>query len=247
MWTISDLKQRAKNILNATYWNSFIMCLVLTVCSGGISSVTSLGSGSSEDFADSLSQLSDVSMLIPFLAAIAAIFFGVYLFSLAFRIFVCNPIALSTNKFFIQAAYGDSRLDYIAHGFKKNYKNCIKIMFLKDLFVWLWSLLFIIPGIVKSYEYFFVPYILAENPDIEYERAFEISKAVTNGNKMNMFILDLSFIGWYLLGMLLCGIGVLFVNPYAAATKTQLYLRLKGDALARGIATDSDFAHYITY
>ena len=72
-------------------------------------------------------------------------------------------------------------------------------MFLKGLFQGLWSLLFVIPGIIKSYEYRMIPYILSENPNISRKRAFEISKQMMKGNKWDTFVLDLSFIGWQIL------------------------------------------------
>lgn len=103
----------------------------------------------------------------------------------------------------------------------------VLVMFMKSLFVFLWSLLFLIPGIIKSYEYRFVAYIVAENPGIDYKTALAVSRDMTYGHKGAMFVLDLSFIGWFLLGGLLCGIGVLFVYPYYDATYAQLYLRLK--------------------
>lgn len=87
---------------------------------------------------------------------------------------------------------------------KNFYLNIVKTQFLRSLFTVLWTLLLIVPGIVKSYEYRMIPYILAENPSISSKRAFELSKKMTDGEKMNIFVLDLSFIGWSLLGLLAC-------------------------------------------
>ena len=77
--------------------------------------------------------------------------------------------------------------------------NVVLVMFLKNLFTSLWTLLFVIPGIVKHYEYLMIPYILAENPGMDRKEAFQISKRMMDGQKMETFILDLSFIGWILL------------------------------------------------
>ena len=76
-----------------------------------------------------------------------------------------------------------------------------------------------------------VPYILADNPNIGYNRAIELSNNMTKGQKFDMFILDLSFIGWYLLGSLLFFVGIFFVLPYENATKAELYLVLRQNAL----------------
>ena len=96
------------------------------------------------------------------------------------------------------------------------------------LYTFLWSLLFIIPGIVKSYSYAMTPYILLDRPELSATDAIKESEKMMNGHKMELFILDLSFIGWILLSMLTCGILVLYVEPYMMATKSAFYLELKG-------------------
>ncbi len=82
-----------------------------------------------------------------------------------------------------------------------------------------------------------VPYILADNPKIGHKRAIALSNQMTMGEKWNIFVLDLSFIGWYILGALLMGIGVFFVQPYYDATSAELYLKLREKSLANGITT----------
>ena len=99
---------------------------------------------------------------------------------------------------------------------------------LVSLYTFLWSLLFIIPGIVKSYSYAMTPYILLDRPELSATDAIKESEKMMNGHKMELFILDLSFIGWILLSMLTCGILVLYVEPYMMATKSAFYLELKG-------------------
>ena len=109
-------------------------------------------------------------------------------------------------------------------------------MFLKELKIVLWSLLFVIPGIIKAYEYLMVPYILAENPNIDSKRAFQMSRDMMKGEKWDTFVLELSFLGWTLLGVLACGIGSLFVAPYMQATFTELYEVLKYKVISCGQA-----------
>ena len=108
-------------------------------------------------------------------------------------------------------------------------------MFVTELFIFLWSLLLLIPGIYKTYQYYMVPYILSDNPNIPGARARSISRAMTDGEKLNIFLLELSFIGWYLLGGLCLGIGVFFVNPYYEATKAELYIYLRDRAIQTGM------------
>lgn len=92
-----------------------------------------------------------------------------------------------------------------------------------NIYLLLWTLLFVIPGIMKSYEYRMVPYILSENPHIDLSDAIKISKEMTSNEKWEIFVLDLSFIGWYLLGALFFGLGGIFVTPYHEATVAKLY------------------------
>ena len=84
------------------------------------------------------------------------------------------------------------------------------------------------PGIIKAYEYRMIPYILAENPDIDTKEAFARSKEMMTGNKWDAFVLDLSFLGWILLSVCTCGILAIFwVNPYMYMTDAELYVALK--------------------
>ena len=102
------------------------------------------------------------------------------------------------------------------------------------MFLFLWTLLLIIPGIVKAYEYRMVPYILAEQPDINYSDAFSISKQMMDGQKMDTFILDLSFIGWTLLETITCGLtGIFWSQPYIDAVNGELYVWLRDDWMRR--------------
>ena len=96
------------------------------------------------------------------------------------------------------------------------------------LYTFLWSLLFVIPGIIKSYSYAMTPYILIDRPELSATDAVKESEKMMNGHKMDLFILDLSFIGWILLSMLTCGILLLYVEPYMQAARAAFYLELKG-------------------
>ena len=109
-------------------------------------------------------------------------------------------------------------------------------MFWREIKIFLWSLLFVIPGVIKSYEYSMVPYILAENPQMPTDRAFELSKLMTRGEKWKIFVLDLSFLGWKILGVLCCGIGGIFLAPYIEATYAELYQVMREKALGLGFS-----------
>jgi uncharacterized membrane protein len=100
-------------------------------------------------------------------------------------------------------------------------------MFSTDIFTLLWSMLFIIPGVYKSYCWRMVPYIVSENPTISGKEARAISTKMMDGSKWAAFVLDLSFLGWIILGVFTLGIlNLVFTNPYIYATDAELYLTL---------------------
>lgn len=105
--------------------------------------------------------------------------------------------------------------------------SAFKVNFLVGLFTFLWSLLFVIPGIVKGYSYSMALYILAENKGKPALECINESKEMTNGHKMDLFVLGLSFIGWGLLVGITFGIAAIWVSPYMQATMANAYKSLK--------------------
>ena len=109
------------------------------------------------------------------------------------------------------------------------------------LWIFLWSLLFMIPGIIKYYSYSMMFYVLAENPKVGPMKAMEISKILTRNHKSDLFVMDLSFLGWTILSLFSCGIGFIWLFPYVMMAKTYAYYDLKRMALSQGILTLADF------
>lgn len=232
MWSRSELKSRAKEVLKVNYWRAVLVSLILMFIGGSAGSGASGASSSSNR--SSLSSLKDAlssfdpSVIAAAVSIFIAIFLIIFLISLALQILVFNPLIVGCQRFFVKCRSEQPTVGEVAFAFKASYKNVIKTIFLMDLFTALWTLLFIIPGIVKSYEYRMIPYILAENPELNYKEAFARSKAMMNGEKWHAFVLDLSFIGWELLGALTCCIlNVFYVNPYYYLTCSELYATLK--------------------
>ena len=145
--------------------------------------------------------------------------------SLAATIFLVNIIGdVGTRRFFIHNHRDKGEVGHLFESFSSSYLNQVLVMLLKNLFVWLWSLLLIVPGIIKYYEYLMVPYILTDNPEISWDDAKEQSRAMMEGEKMNAFLLHLSFIGWFLLGIITLGIlHIVFTGPYMAQAEAELY------------------------
>lgn len=103
-----------------------------------------------------------------------------------------------------------------------------KMQFVINLFVFLWSLLLVIPGIIAAYRYAMVPYLMAEFPDLGVMDAMRESKRLMSGNKGRLFCLHMSFIGWVLLSTLTLGVGMLFVSPYMQSAETAFYMMVTG-------------------
>ena len=114
-----------------------------------------------------------------------------------------------------------SKFDFFGTGFAQR--------FLRSLYVFLWSLLFVIPGIMKEYSYAMTPFILAENPNLTASQAIRLSEDLMDGYKSDLFILDLSFIGWDLLAVLTLNLGHIALNPYKNAAYAAFYRQLQAE------------------
>lgn len=125
--------------------------------------------------------------------------------------------------------------DMFSIGFE-NYGRYLGGMFLVRIYTALWSLLFIIPGIIKSYAYALTPYILREMPDLSVDQSIKLSSRMMDGHKMELFVLHLSFLGWALLGVFTLGIlNIVYVAPYMNTSVAGFYDEVKKDAIAKGI------------
>ena len=169
-----------------------------------------------------------VALIVVMSIVFAIIMIIVTVVSFLVRAFLLNPIELGCKRFFRKNLDGPASLGNVMFAFDSHYKNIAKTMFLRDLFTFLWSLLFVIPGIIKSYEYKMIPYLLSENPQMTKDEAFAESKRLMKGNKWRAFVLDLSFILWDLASLGTCGmVGLFFVGPYKASTEAALYEAIK--------------------
>lgn len=125
-----------------------------------------------------------------------------------------------------------------------NYGKYFVVGLLTDLIIGLWTLLFIIPGIIKSYEYYFVHQIIHDNPNLDQKQARDLSKRMTDGFKGDLFVLGLSFLPWVLLEIITLGIAGLYVTPYMHCTNAMYYENLKHNAIMTGIAMPEEFGIY---
>lgn len=111
----------------------------------------------------------------------------------------------------------------------KDYGRIFTTMLLMCVYTTLWSVLLIVPGIIKAYSYAMTPYILADEPQLKNNAAIEKSMRMMRGHKMDLFLLDLSFIGWFLLSCLTLGLGFLLLFPYWQTARAHFYQDLLGN------------------
>ena len=225
MWNRQQVKEQAKQIMKRNYWKMFVVTLIASILTGEKTTIIERV----QDFTSN--NLSYDSQPIVYSSNFELIFYSFIsvasILGILYTIFIGNIIVVGKNGYFIKNHNENPELSEIFKGFKGNYLNVVKIMFLMDLKTLLWLLLLIVPGLIKAYEYSMIPYLLAENPNLSASQAFSLSKQMTTGQKMDLFVLDLSFLGWIILGLICCGIGILFVLPYPEATRAEVYLNLK--------------------
>ena len=113
----------------------------------------------------------------------------------------------------------------------KNYWHHVWVCFLMIIKIFLWSLLFVIPGVIKALQYSMTPYIALEHPELSASEAIAMSRRMTKNHLFDVFWLGLSFIGWILLGILTLFIGYLWLEPYMYTAFAAFYCDLKAEYL----------------
>lgn len=174
-----------------------------------------------------------VIMILSGLLTGAAGFLGMILgpFSFLVTMAVSGPVLLGTVTFYMkvsreeQAGIGD-----LLNGFK-DFVRAFLLFFLQTLFILLWSLLLVIPGIMKAYSYSMAFYIMSDDPGISASEAIKKSKEMMKGHRMELFVLQLSFIGWEILAIVTCGIGNFYVLPYMNETVAFFYRNLAENSI----------------
>lgn len=245
-WSRKELKDKAKLRLKANYWKAVLIGL-LTILIGGASPATTYtlndqttSAPTTEQAAvagvagNALEEIAKIPVAGWIAIAVFAVVFALIVIAIALLIkaLVFNPLEIGRDRFFYKDLEEDAEIKEVCFAFDRGYKNSVKVMFFRDLYTILWTLLFIIPGIVKAYEYRMIPYILSENPNMDKDEVFAMSKQMMNGNKWKAFVLDLSFILWDILGACTCGIlHIFYIEPYKRLTEAGLYQALKDEQI----------------
>ena len=169
-----------------------------------------------------------ITLIIALISGIASFVLSFIPFGgLVSAIIITPAFTLSLIRVYLNVASGIKPTTGDAFCGYDDFWSAFKVTFLSGFFTFLWSLLFVIPGIVKSYAYSMSIYVLAENKGKPALECINESKAMTNGHKMDLFVLILSFIGWILLSCITFGIAYIWVLPYIQTTYTNAYNSLK--------------------
>lgn len=237
----SYIKEKGKKAFTNNYWPCVLVAIILVIVTN-ISLI--FGSGSNDDIDININNnnhqyelkeiiekpINNLSTSVSSLIGLISIFAltsAIILVAIVVSIeaFLINVLVVGCKKFFLENSHGNGKLGQIFYGFKSsNYTNIVKVEFMKNLNIVLWSLLFIIPGIIKYYEYYYVTYLLCEDPSLNYKDALEKSRKMTMNYKFDIFVFQLSFIDWYILNIMTLGIlGIFWTNPYIYASNAELY------------------------
>jgi len=209
-----EIRAAAREKLQGNWKNPVLLTLLYFVCAGAVSGISSLlGNQGVKGTFDTL-----------------------------LNIFVLAPIGFGYCLYFLHFIRNETDENFATHlmaGFQ-NYGRTLGVVLLTAIYTFLWFLLFIIPGIIKAYSYAMTYYIALDNPDFSAEACINRSMDMMSGHKFDLFLLDLSFIGWGLLCILTLGIGFLWLVPYIYTSRAEFYMELK--ALEEGSFDDAEVA-----
>ncbi len=201
MKTLSDYRAEARQALKGNWLSSAIFVLVYLVLTIVVSQAVSALAGSNQT----------ASLVATLLCAILVL-----------------PIAYGLLFGFLGQARGrEMQLGDLFGHFNKRVWGTLTLRY---IYTFLWTLLLIIPGLIKQYSYSMTDFIMMDDPEIKNNEAIEKSMQMMQGNKWRLFLLDLSFIGWIILGILTLGIGLLWVYAYLYQTRAMFYETLKAEA-----------------
>lgn len=246
MWSRELLKSNAKQCLARTLKTTLLVVLAYSILSGA--------------FTISVGTNTDVNHMS---STAWAILGGASLIGTLITIFLVSPLKVGYRRYFMEARQGDAPFSTLFGAFRKgDYGNITLGLFMTDLKIFLFSLLLIIPGLIKSYEYVLVPYLLAENPQMNYHRAQQLSRDIMRGEKLNLVILELSFLGWAFLGAILISVLSMFLwvlalpltfllqvalSAYMDATTAEFYAAMREKAFAQNLSNPEELGGFIAY
>ena len=252
MWNRREIKARGKAAFKANYWPCVLVALLLLLFFGSGAATgarVTINQDVDETTQEQLTQeqeqaVTDVTEAFESLTvqerriAIGTItgILGTFgIIGVLLKIFVFNPLQVGCYRFFRKNAVDPTTgVGVIGEGFG-SFGHVFLTLFLRDLFILLWSVLLVIPGVMKAYSYTMVPFIIKDNPKLTAGQVLARSRDMMRGNRMKLFVMDLSFFGWALLSAVTFGlVAVFWANPYYQCSKAALYLELSGQGQGSG-------------
>lgn len=226
MMYAANFKQKAREALRGNWGKAVGTGLMASLLGAGITAAKSVGSSAGNSSYDSISDLNGIipeEFQVVYMLLFSILGFTIIVFTLVHFI-VGGAATLGYARFNLNladhqpAAFADLFSEF------RRFGDGFVMQLLRTVYTFLWSLLFVIPGIYASYGYAMTPYIMLEHPELTPNEAIAKSKELMHGNRWRLFCLEISFIGWILLAALLtCGIGMLWVTPYMEAATAAFY------------------------
>ena len=248
---LKAIRSHARQSLSGNWVLAIIASLVASIC--GVT--TGSGSGSLnlnfeesdfesfegtelEGFFNEISVFieENLAAILGFVGIFAAIGF---VMSIA-MFFLSSIVSVGYQKFNLDLVDGRHPEIGSLFSYFKHWKNAVLSNLYVTVYVFLWTLLCVIPGIIAEYRYAMVPYILAEKPYLTPQQALDESKTLMQGNKWDLFRLQFSFIGWMMLCILSCGIGFIWLIPYMNASYAEFYRRISGTRKSSGFTFQAE-------
>lgn len=163
------------------------------------------------------------------------------------KIFIINPLNISIARMYLESKSYKVKFGRLKYAFNKEYYlNIVKSVIVLDVYKFLWSLT-LFGGIVKSYSYRMVNFIIAEDPKIKPLNALTLSRKMMNYYKMNAFLIDLSFLGWNILRISTIGVAGILVDPYYNFTYVEFYYLLRKDYIEDGLKYSEKFNDHVLF
>ncbi len=231
MWTRKELKQKAKAGLNRNYWKAVLVCGIIYafLCGGSSAGHASMSSNAVLSSNTSSADLGlSEGALVGIGSVVLLLLIAVIIVLIILKALLINPLEVGIVKFELNAVNSEANVSDLGSDYDVSYKRNAKAMFIYYLYIVIGLIIFVIPGIIIAYQLRMVPYILAENPDMDRKQAFAKSREIMAGNKWKSFVLDLSFLPWLILGSITLGlVNIFYVVPYIHLTHAALYEAIK--------------------
>lgn len=248
-------RQLGGGIFSENWLNGLLVVLIYSAIVGAASSVISGVTGvfslfplwNLSSFTDMFSSVlndpeaySPEFVLISLYQRFMPVYIGVFGAGLLISVLLVGPFTYGISKTFYDLVMGGEKIkiETMFSGFRK-YGETVLLGIMMSLFTALWSLLFIIPGIVKMYAYVLSYFVKIDHPEYTCGQCMKESQRLMKGCKFSYFILQISFFGWFIVGALVCGVGNWFVLPYLLCTNANFYAwRIANDGAANGSEAD---------